>query len=76
MAGFEIGKVVSFNGSYGKIVAKTGEYLFLREDIDDKMLISVGRVVIFRGEKVQDTNRAFFVKGAETILPKKVKKKI
>ena len=75
MEGLEIGIVIFFDGSYGRLVSQTGQYLFFQEDIEDKTLLSKGRIVIFRGERIQDTNRAFFIKGAETILNQKIKRK-
>ena len=70
----QIGKVISFDESVGKIISETGEYLFLQEDIEEDFLIRRGRMVAFRGELVYGTKRAFFVRGAENVLMGKVKK--
>lgn len=58
---FEIGKVTEFNGCSGKIISKSGSYLFLDKDIINNGYFEIGDYVIFRGEKVEETNRAFFV---------------
>ena len=57
---FNIGKVKEYNGVSGTIVTADDSYMFLDSDVNSK--ISAGDLVKFRAEKVNETNRAFFVK--------------
>ena len=57
---YEIGKVVEYDGIKGTLVTLNTKYMFLSDDVNEE--INVGDLVKFRGEEVQDTNRAYFVK--------------
>lgn len=65
---FEVGKIVIFDGYYGKLVSENGEYFFLNTDIDSEMNVEVGSLVAFRGEEVNGQLRAFFIKPPEEFI--------
>ena len=58
----KIGKVIDFDGNYAEIITNENfeKYFFLIKDVEGE--ISNDDLVQFRGEKIQDMNRAFFVK--------------
>ena len=58
----KIGKVIDFDGNYGEIITNENfeKYFFLIKDVEGE--ISNDDLVQFRGEKIKDMNRAFFVK--------------
>ena len=62
----QIGKVTKYNDltQLGEIVSKMGAFMFLKSDLilEEDEEIQVNDIVRFRGELVQDTNRAFFIK--------------
>ncbi len=57
---YEIGKVIEYDGIKGTLVTLNTKYMFLSDDVNEE--INVGDLVKFRGEEVQDINRAYFVK--------------
>lgn len=59
---FEIGKVREYDGFTGTIVAPSGSYNFLSDDVTGEEPIAVADYVLFRGEVVNDIHRAHFVK--------------
>lgn len=71
---YEIGKVITYDGYCGEIVSESGKYLFLDKDVDSECNVSVGRLVVFRGEIVQEKKRAYFIRGAEKLIPSEVQK--
>jgi hypothetical protein len=62
----QIGKVTKYNDltQIGEIVSTMGPFMFIRSDVvyDDDEELQLNDIVQFRGEQVQNTNRAFFVK--------------
>ena len=58
----KIGKIKKYDNGVGEIVTENDQYLFTFEDIDDGEQYEVNDIVIFRGEKEDKINRAFFVK--------------
>ncbi len=67
---YEIGKIVEFDGFCGKIVSEKEEFLFLKENIGTQKELVVGDLVAFRGEKVCNQNRAYFIKTLEEVMEK------
>lgn len=57
---YKIGKVTKFDKYAGIIVDDKNEYLFLDTDLEEK--VEVDDFVKFQSERVNDTNRAYFVK--------------
>ena len=62
----QIGKITKYNDltQIGEIVSKNGPFMFIRSDViyDENEDIQLNDIVQFRGELIQDTNRAFFIK--------------
>lgn len=59
---FQIGIVKEYNGYYGTIITSSETYKFLNKDIGENEIIEVNDYVIFRGERINDDYRAYFVK--------------
>lgn len=57
---YKVGKILKFDNYAGIIVDDKNEYLFLDTDLEDN--VEVDDLVRFQSEKVNDTNRAYFVK--------------
>lgn len=57
---YKIGKVTKFDKYAGIIVDDKNEYLFLDIDLEEE--VKINDYVKFQSEKVNDTNRAYFVK--------------
>lgn len=57
---YKIGKVTKFDKYAGIIVDDKSEYLFLDIDLEEE--VKINDYVKFQSEKVNDTNRAYFVK--------------
>ena len=57
---YKVGKILKFDNYAGIIVDDKSEYLFLDTDLEDK--VEVNDFVKFQSERVNDTNRAYFVK--------------
>lgn len=57
----EIGKIIEFNDFFGKITSKSGTYVFFKDDIINNSKIELNDYVIFRPDRVNEINRAFFV---------------
>ena len=58
--GYKVGKILKFDNYAGIIVDDKNEYLFLDTDLEDN--VEVDDLVRFQSERVNDTNRAYFVK--------------
>ena len=60
---FEIGKVIEYDGFKGMILTPNDKYMFLNEDINHDLSkeVSIGDIVRFRGEEVQNVKKAYFV---------------
>lgn len=57
---FNIGKIIKYEDKQGLILTESGDkYLFLDSDLKHK--IQLNDLVIFRPEKVNNVDRAFFV---------------
>lgn len=59
---FEVGKVIAYDDHVGEVVSSTGTYKFLDSDIVSKKNIKIDDYVLFRGEVVNQVNRAYFVR--------------
>ena len=59
---FKIGKIRSYNSFIGEIVTKDGTYIFTSENISPEEVISLDDMVIFRGEEIHNTKKAYFIK--------------
>ena len=57
---YKVGKILKFDNYAGIIVDDKSEYLFLDTDLEDK--VEIDDLVKFQSERVNDTNRAYFVK--------------
>ena len=57
---YKVGKILQFDNYAGIIVDDKYEDLFLDTDVDDN--VEVDDFVKFQSERVNDTNRAYFVK--------------
>ncbi len=57
-----IGKVRTYDSLTGEIISKEGLYLFTQESISDGENINVNDIVLFRGEEINNTKVAFFVR--------------
>ena len=75
---FEVGKIINYDNNVGEILAYNREkYLFINEDLQEEYNCLMDKVVIFRPEKINDQNRAFYIHNIENILiNKKERKKI
>ena len=60
--GIYVGKIksIDYKTGVGEIVTEKEKYIFLIENFDNSL--NVDDIVKFRGEKINDTLRAFFVK--------------
>lgn len=62
----QVGKITKYNDftQIGEIVSKMGSFFFVKSDLayEDDEELQINDIVQFRGEQVQDVNRAFFVK--------------
>ena len=66
---FEIGKVIEYNNKEGKILTSNKKiFLFLEKDLDTE--VKLNDLVIFRPEKYDDVNRAYFVKNLKLYMTK------
>ena len=54
------GIIVEYDGFIGEIESDNTRYIFLTDDVNGT--INIGETVTFRGEKIHNINRAFFVK--------------
>lgn len=59
---YNIGKIRSYDNYVGEIIAKDGTYMFINDNLSDEEKLNLNDVVMFRGEEVQGTKKAFFVK--------------
>lgn len=57
-----MGKVKDYNGHYGKIITNNKIYTFLNIDVFEQETIENDDYVLFRGEFINGTYRAYFVK--------------
>lgn len=75
----QIGKVRTFDEFVGEIVSSNGVYLFTKEGILEGEKINPNDMVVFRGEEVTNTKKAFFIKkitpnkSLEEVIYKKTK---
>ena len=61
----KVGKIKSYNKGMGEIESDKNTYRFLDKDLipkDNQESYNLNEEVLFRGEKVQGINRAFFVR--------------
>lgn len=58
---YNIGKIKSYDNFVGEIVAKDGTYIFTSYEVLEEP-INPNDMVIFRGEQIQNINKAFFIK--------------
>lgn len=57
-----IGKIRTFDNYVGEIVSQDGIYLFTKENTIPEENLKENDTVIFRGEKINNTNVAYFIK--------------
>ena len=58
---YNIGKVRNYDKYTGEIISQDGVYIFLNENISDCKNLNINDIVMFRGEEIQGTKKAFFV---------------
>lgn len=57
-----IGKVRSYDNITGEIIAKEGSFIFTSNNVDPEDSLNIDDIVFFRGEEVQGTKKAFYIK--------------
>ena len=56
----DYGKIVKYDGFAGEIISENGKFIFFNKDVLTED-IKVNDYVVFRGELVLDTKKAFFI---------------
>lgn len=58
---YNIGKIRTYDNYTGEIISQDGVFIFLNENISGTKELTINDVVMFRGEEIQGTKKAFFV---------------